>query len=592
MRKQNRIAALGRAARAAADLPQRQRRRPHPRRDGLALLRACRSTSAPSCRRREGCPEIPRLIAVARARASATRRCTPRWAHYVVMTQNAAIALSGPPVVAAAIGEELTADELGGPKVVRGAAAATRTSSSTTSTPRSPRSSGVLAYLPDSARATRRRSRAAAAPARDRRAAARRSCPPTRAAATTCARCSRRSSTRDSIAAVGRALRRAACSARSARLEGEAVGVVASQPMQRGRRDGRARRSTKEAAFIDLCDTFNLPLVFLQDVPGPDDRLARPSAAASSRGYERVVARLARAQVPKIAVVVRKAYGGGHFALGGRPTHPDLVLAWPTAELGLHGARRRASARCTSAGSRRCSRDEGKEAHDALVDELAADWAARVRALGGGGAHLHRRRDRPARDARGDRRRHRLRVGQRPAHAVPNARPGRSRCPAGPLAHICLARPRPRPGDRRLDARSSAELDPGPARRADRPRRPLGGRRGRDVVGDVREPAAAARSSSSARSTTARSAGGSRSAARACTTSASPRPTCRRRRSGSTRAGIKLTSTELSQDPARAWQALDVHRARVEPRPARRARLPVPAGRRHVGARRGRSGLS
>ena len=52
-------------------------------------------------------------------------------------------------------------------------------------------------------------------------------------------------------------------------------------------------------------------------------------------GYKNVVTTLAYATVPKIGVVVRKAYGGGHIALGGRPVRPDLLFAWPTAEMGF-----------------------------------------------------------------------------------------------------------------------------------------------------------------------------------------------------------------------------------------------------------------
>jgi acetyl-CoA carboxylase carboxyltransferase component len=131
---------------------------------------------------------------------------------------------------------------------------------------------------------------------------------------------------------------------------------------------------TKEASFADLCDTFNLPMVFLQDVPG---LMIGTDAEKGGilRGYERVVVRLARATVPKIATIVRKAYGGGHIALGGRPVRPDLLLAWPTAEMGFMAPetgvrtvyRRRLDA---------LLEDDGQEAHDALVSELEAEWAA------------------------------------------------------------------------------------------------------------------------------------------------------------------------------------------------------------------------
>src|SRR5690606_30913542 len=88
----------------------------------------------------------------------------------------------------------------------------------------------------------------------------------------------------------------------------------------------------KERTFVDLCDTFNIPLVFLQDVPG---LLVGTDAERGGilHSYENLVTRIARATVPKIAVVVRKAYGGGHFAMGGRPTAPDFLVAWPTAEM-------------------------------------------------------------------------------------------------------------------------------------------------------------------------------------------------------------------------------------------------------------------
>jgi acetyl-CoA carboxylase carboxyltransferase component len=161
-----------------------------------------------------------------------------------------------------------------------------------------------------------------------------------------------------------------------ARLEGHPVGVVASQPMQRaGVMDVPALK--KEAAFIDLCDTFNLPLVFLQDVPGLmiGSEAERDGILA---GYESVVARLARATVPKVAVVVRKAYGGGHIALGGRPVHPDLLLAWPTADMGFMAP----DTGVRTVHRRRLERvleEEGRDAHDELVRALEQEWAAEER---------------------------------------------------------------------------------------------------------------------------------------------------------------------------------------------------------------------
>jgi acetyl-CoA carboxylase carboxyltransferase component len=158
-----------------------------------------------------------------------------------------------------------------------------------------------------------------------------------------------------------------------ARIEGNPVGVIASQPMQRaGVMDVQAL--SKEAAFVDLCSTFNLPMVFFQDVPGLmiGTEAERGGILA---GYERVVTRLARATVPKIATIVRKAYGGGHIALGGRPVRPDLLLAWPTAELGFMAP----ETGVRTVYRRRLDKllaEDGQGAHDALIAELEAEWAA------------------------------------------------------------------------------------------------------------------------------------------------------------------------------------------------------------------------
>ena len=158
-----------------------------------------------------------------------------------------------------------------------------------------------------------------------------------------------------------------------ARIDGHPVGVVASQPMQRaGVLDVPAL--TKELQFVELCDRFNIPLVFLQDVPGL--MIGREAERGGIlRCYERLAAALARATVPKVAVVVRKAYGGGHIAMGGRPVNPSLLVAWPGAELGFMapdtGVRtvyRRRLAELEESG--------GLEARDALAAELEAEWAA------------------------------------------------------------------------------------------------------------------------------------------------------------------------------------------------------------------------
>jgi acetyl-CoA carboxylase carboxyltransferase component len=128
----------------------------------------------------------------------------------------------------------------------------------------------------------------------------------------------------------------------------------------------------KEREFVDLCDSFNLPLVFLHDVPG----LMVGTAAEKSgilKAYERLALRIATATVPKVGVVIRKAYGGGHFAMGGRPTHPDFLFAWPSAELGFMAP----DTGVRTVYRRRIDKvraEQGEAAATALADELRREW--------------------------------------------------------------------------------------------------------------------------------------------------------------------------------------------------------------------------
>jgi acetyl-CoA carboxylase carboxyltransferase component len=92
------------------------------------------------------------------------------------------------------------------------------------------------------------------------------------------------------------------------------------------------------------------------------------------KAYEKLALRISTAQVPKLGVVIRKAYGGGHFAMGGRPTHPDFLFAWPSAEMGFMapetGIRTVHRRKLETA-----LREKGQEAHDALLDELYEEWS-------------------------------------------------------------------------------------------------------------------------------------------------------------------------------------------------------------------------
>ncbi|MCL8207967.1 MAG: acyl-CoA carboxylase subunit beta [Actinomycetia bacterium] len=120
-----------------------------------------------------------------------------------------------------------------------------------------------------------------------------------------------------------------------ARLEGQAVGIVANQSKVKG---GVlfVDSADKAARFITLCDAFNLPLVFLADVPGfmIGTKVER---AGIIRHGAKMVAAVATATVPKICVVVRKAYGAGLYAMAGPAFEPDAVLALPTAQIAVMG---------------------------------------------------------------------------------------------------------------------------------------------------------------------------------------------------------------------------------------------------------------
>ena len=121
-----------------------------------------------------------------------------------------------------------------------------------------------------------------------------------------------------------------------ARIDGWPVGVVANNPMQAGGvLDVNA--ADKAARFVNLCDAFEIPLVFLLDVPG-----FMVGSKVEQQGIIRHGAKMlyavASATVPKLTVVLRKAYGAGYYVMNGRAYEPDLLVAWPGAEISVMGA--------------------------------------------------------------------------------------------------------------------------------------------------------------------------------------------------------------------------------------------------------------
>jgi acetyl-CoA carboxylase carboxyltransferase component len=120
-----------------------------------------------------------------------------------------------------------------------------------------------------------------------------------------------------------------------ARLDGQAVGVLANQPMQKG---GVLFNDSadKAARFIWLCDAFEIPLLFLADVPG-----FMIGTDVERRGIIRhgakMISAVSEATVPKISIIVRKAYGAGLYAMAGPAFDSDCVIALPSAQIAVMG---------------------------------------------------------------------------------------------------------------------------------------------------------------------------------------------------------------------------------------------------------------
>jgi acetyl-CoA carboxylase carboxyltransferase component len=121
-----------------------------------------------------------------------------------------------------------------------------------------------------------------------------------------------------------------------ARFGGRPAGIVANQPRQLG---GILDNDSadKAARFINLCNAYSIPLVFLQDVPGFMVGTKVEAAGIIRHGAKMLYA-VANATVPKITVVIRKAYGAGYYVMCGKAYEPDLIVAWPTAEISVMGA--------------------------------------------------------------------------------------------------------------------------------------------------------------------------------------------------------------------------------------------------------------
>jgi methylmalonyl-CoA decarboxylase subunit alpha len=119
------------------------------------------------------------------------------------------------------------------------------------------------------------------------------------------------------------------------RLDGRVVGVVANQPRQKG---GVlfVDSADKAARFIQTCNAFNIPLLFLADVPGFMIGTAVERQGIIRHGAKMISA-VSEATVPKLSVVIRKAYGAGLYAMAGPAFEPDCCIALPSASIAVMG---------------------------------------------------------------------------------------------------------------------------------------------------------------------------------------------------------------------------------------------------------------
>ena len=122
-----------------------------------------------------------------------------------------------------------------------------------------------------------------------------------------------------------------------ARIIGRTIGIVANQPMEMaGCIDIKASR--KAARFVRFCDAFNIPIVSLVDVPGFLPGKEQEHGAIIRHGAKLLYA-YGEATVPKIAIVLRKSYGGAYIVMGSKHLNNDLNYAWPNAEIAVLGAK-------------------------------------------------------------------------------------------------------------------------------------------------------------------------------------------------------------------------------------------------------------
>ncbi|MDO8213426.1 acyl-CoA carboxylase subunit beta [Conexibacter sp. CPCC 206217] len=254
---------------------------------------------------------------------------SPALTDFVVMTENAAMFLTGPGVVKDVMGEDVTAHELGGRKIHEKNGVTDLVAADDVGSAHMARS--LLSYLPQHAGGRLPRilsvnpdfsDPGAAVPSDPRQVY------------------DMRTALRG-IVDGGSLMEIAPKWARSlvtafARIDGRPVGVIANQPRYMG---GvlDADSSQKGARFVETCDRYGIPLAVFVDTPGFMPGTRQEQAGVIRHGATLVRA-FAQATVPRVTVVVRKAYGGAYITMNSKDLGADLAFAWPGAELGVMGA--------------------------------------------------------------------------------------------------------------------------------------------------------------------------------------------------------------------------------------------------------------
>jgi acetyl-CoA carboxylase carboxyltransferase component len=272
---------------------------------------------------------VPQLSIVSGASAGGGAY-SPALTDLIVMVEEAAMFLTGPSVVREALGEEIDAASLGGPRVHERNGVCQLVEPDEAAAAKRVRQ--LLGYLPPSADRVPPRQPAVAPSLADPGAAV----PPEPR---------RVYDVRDALEGMidgGSLCELSPRWARNvvtalARIGGRPVGIVANQPRFLG---GvlDAAGSEKAARFVRFCDDFGVALLAVVDTPGFMPGSRQEQAGVIRHGASLVRA-FAAAQVPKLTVVLRKSYGGAYITMNSRDLGADLVLAWPQAELGIMSAR-------------------------------------------------------------------------------------------------------------------------------------------------------------------------------------------------------------------------------------------------------------